>query len=82
MFMVAHYTEKFKLVFKEGLQEEVCSHKYLTGYFIQDSKKPISNSMLEIVISFLTFLELHTLLHCTDFRKAAGTDLKTKDTFQ
>lgn len=81
MFMVAHYTEKFKLVFKQGLQEEVFSYKYPAGYFIQDSKKPISNSMLEIVISFLTFLELHILLHCTDFRMAAGTDLKTKDTF-
>lgn len=39
--MVAHDTEKLKLVLKESLQEEMLRHENLAGYCILDSNKPI-----------------------------------------
>lgn len=61
MFMIAHHTEKFKLVFKEGLQEKMFSPKLNT---LLDTLYCILKALHEIihpVFSFLTFLERHAL---------------------
>lgn len=39
VFMVAHHTEKLKLVLKEGLQEEMLRRENLPGCCKEDSSK-------------------------------------------
>lgn len=46
MFVIAHYAEKFKLVFKESLQEKTFSHKLNTSLDTLYSilKRPMGNN--------------------------------------